>query len=122
MTMAEVRSAEVSKNFATYREMADGSRGTPEPVTMLHHNKPSVVSVAAGEWARLKRRDKRVMATDGGVRGADKDHPACVVATFRQQGRPEDFVVYLPISPHAAIGRRKAASQAGQNPSVDFGV
>jgi hypothetical protein len=29
---------------------------------------------------------------------ADKDHPACVVATYRQQGRPEDFVVYLPIS------------------------
>ena len=29
---------------------------------------------------------------------ADKDHPACVVATFRQEGRPEDMVVYLPIS------------------------
>ena len=29
---------------------------------------------------------------------ADKDHPACVVATFRRQGRPEDFVLYLPIS------------------------
>lgn len=29
---------------------------------------------------------------------ADKDHPACIVATFRQQGRPEDFVLYLPIS------------------------
>jgi len=29
---------------------------------------------------------------------ADKDHPACVVATYRQQGRPEDFVIYLPIS------------------------
>ena len=33
-----------------------------------------------------------------GADGADKDHPACVVATFRQQGRPEDFVIYLPIS------------------------
>lgn len=29
---------------------------------------------------------------------ADKDHPACIVATFRREGRPEDFVVYLPIS------------------------
>lgn len=29
---------------------------------------------------------------------ADKDHPACVVATFRRQGRPENFVLYLPIS------------------------
>jgi hypothetical protein len=33
-----------------------------------------------------------------GATGADKDHPACVVATFRRQGRAEDFVVYLPIS------------------------
>lgn len=34
----------------------------------------------------------------GGAGTGDKDHPACVVATYRQQGRPEDFVVYLPIS------------------------
>jgi hypothetical protein len=34
----------------------------------------------------------------GGTTTADKDHPACVVATFRRQGRPEDFDVYLPIS------------------------
>jgi hypothetical protein len=37
---------------------------------------------------------RRAGATDT----ADKDHPACVVATYRKQGRPEDFVVYLPIS------------------------
>ena len=35
---------------------------------------------------------------------ADKDHPACVVATFRRQGRPEDFVIYLPISHTAPSG------------------
>ncbi len=29
---------------------------------------------------------------------ADKDHPACVVATFRKSGNDEDFVVYLPVS------------------------
>ncbi len=29
---------------------------------------------------------------------ADKDHPACVIATFRNQGVADDFVVYLPIS------------------------
>ena len=33
-----------------------------------------------------------------GADTADKDHPACVVATYRQQDRPEDFVIYLPIS------------------------
>lgn len=59
--MPDVSSAEVSKNFGAYREMAEGS---PEPVTVLHYNKPSVVIVAADEYARLKRRDKRVMATE----------------------------------------------------------
>ena len=29
---------------------------------------------------------------------ADKEHPACVIATFRHEGVPEDFVVYLPVS------------------------
>ena len=29
---------------------------------------------------------------------ADKDHPACVIATFRNEGVADDFVVYLPIS------------------------
>lgn len=37
-----------------------------------------------------------------GATGAD--HPACVVATFRQIGRPEDFVIYLPISHTAPSG------------------
>jgi hypothetical protein len=33
-----------------------------------------------------------------GAGTADKDHPACVVATFRREGKAEEFVVYLPIS------------------------
>jgi PHD/YefM family antitoxin component YafN of YafNO toxin-antitoxin module len=64
VAMAEVSSTEVSKNFSTYREMADGSRGAPEPVLVLHYNKPSVVIVAAEEYARLKRRDRVVGATE----------------------------------------------------------
>jgi hypothetical protein len=62
--MAEISSAEVSKNFSTYREMADGSRGVPEPVLVLHYNKPSVVILAADEYVRLKRRDRVVGATE----------------------------------------------------------
>jgi hypothetical protein len=31
------------------------------------------------------------------ARTADKDHPACVVAIFRRDDRPGDFVIYLPI-------------------------
>ena len=33
-----------------------------------------------------------------GAPSADKDRPACVVTTFRRHGRPDDFVIYLPIS------------------------
>jgi hypothetical protein len=29
---------------------------------------------------------------------AHKDHPACVVLTFRPRGEPQEMVVYLPIS------------------------
>jgi len=64
VAMVEVSSAEVQRHFGTYREKAEGSRGEPEPVMVMHYNKPSVVIVAASEYARLKRRDKRVLATE----------------------------------------------------------
>lgn len=60
----EVSSAEVQRNFGTYRELAEGNSGAPEPVTVLHYNKPSVVIVSADEYARLKRRDKQVLAAE----------------------------------------------------------
>jgi hypothetical protein len=41
---------------------------------------------------------RRSISGGGGSGTADKDHPACVVAAFRRQGRPEDFVLCLPIS------------------------
>ena len=62
--MANVTSAEVQRNFSLYREMAEGVRGAPEPVTVLHGEKPSVVILSAAEFARLKQRDKRAMATE----------------------------------------------------------
>lgn len=34
----------------------------------------------------------------GATTTGDKDHPARVVATYRKEGRPEDYVAYLPIS------------------------
>jgi PHD/YefM family antitoxin component YafN of YafNO toxin-antitoxin module len=62
--MVSVSSTEVQRDFGVYREMAEGSRGTPEPVTVLHGDKPSVVIISAAEFARLKQRDKRAMATE----------------------------------------------------------
>ena len=42
-----------------HRERAEGSReAAPEPVRVMHDNKPSVVAVEALEWEHLKRRTK----------------------------------------------------------------
>ena len=65
--MVDATSAEVQRNFAIYREMAEGSRGAPEPVTVLHGDRPSVVILSAVEFARLKQRDAR-LPLGGGAR------------------------------------------------------
>ncbi len=62
--MVSVTSAEVQRDFAVYREVAEGARGAPEPVTVLHGDRPSVVILSADEFARLKLRDKQSMATE----------------------------------------------------------
>ena len=63
--MLDVSSAEVSKRFGIYRERAEGSQeAAPEPVRVMHYNKPSVVIVEASEWERLKRRDKMSLAIE----------------------------------------------------------
>ena len=62
--MVEASSADVSRVFGSYRELADGSRGKAEAVTVMHYDKPSVVILSVDEYERLKRRDKRVLATE----------------------------------------------------------
>ena len=62
--MVEISSAEMQRNFGTYREVAEGTRAAPEAVTVLHYNKPFVVIMSAAEYARLKRRDKQVVLTE----------------------------------------------------------
>jgi hypothetical protein len=59
--MVDVSAAEVQRNFGAYRERAEGTHGTPEPVTVMHYNKPSVVIIGAEEYERLKRKDAAVM-------------------------------------------------------------
>jgi PHD/YefM family antitoxin component YafN of YafNO toxin-antitoxin module len=49
----------VGRNFSEYRTKAES-----EPVIVLHYNKPSVVIIAASEFERLKRRDKKVMSIE----------------------------------------------------------
>jgi PHD/YefM family antitoxin component YafN of YafNO toxin-antitoxin module len=57
--MVEISSAEVGRHFSHYREKAE-----LEPVVVLHYNKPSVVIVAASEFERLKRRDKKALSIE----------------------------------------------------------
>ena len=69
--MAEASSAEVQRNFGAYRERAEGANGAPEPVTVMHYNKPSVVIIAAEEYDRLKRRDGMLMMAAEAMPGFD---------------------------------------------------
>ena len=57
--MPEITSVEAQKNFGEFRVLAER-----EPVFVLHYNKPSVVILSADEYARLKRRDRKVVATE----------------------------------------------------------
>lgn len=57
--MPQVSSSDVQKDFGAYRTLAENG-----PVHVTHKDQPSVVIVAADEYARLKRRDKVVMATE----------------------------------------------------------
>jgi prevent-host-death family protein len=59
VAMPQVSSGDVQKNFGEYRTIAEA-----EPVHVSHYNKPSVVIVSAEEYARLKKRDKQIMATE----------------------------------------------------------
>jgi hypothetical protein len=62
--MIAATATEVQRDFAFYREVAEGARGAPEPVTVMEGGHASVVIVSAVEFARLTRRDKRSVATE----------------------------------------------------------
>jgi prevent-host-death family protein len=59
MTKLLVTSAEFQKGFGRYREAA-----LKEPVTITNHGRESLVLMAADEYHRLKRRERRVMGLD----------------------------------------------------------
>lgn len=57
--MPQVSSSDVQKDFGAYRTLAESG-----PVHVTHKDQPSVVILTADEYARLKRRDKGVTATE----------------------------------------------------------
>ena len=63
--MIDASSADVSRRFSAFREVAEGVGGAaPEPVRVMLYNKPAVVIVQADEYERLKRRDKLALAIE----------------------------------------------------------
>ncbi|HEX2886722.1 type II toxin-antitoxin system prevent-host-death family antitoxin [Vineibacter terrae] len=59
MSSSRATSAEVQKNFGRYQDEA-----RRHPVTVTRHGRPSVVIVAADEFERLRRRDRRSLAVE----------------------------------------------------------
>ena len=59
MAHLSVTSAEFQKGFGRFREAA-----LKEPVTITNHGRDSLVLMAADEYKRLKRRERRVMGLD----------------------------------------------------------
>ena len=95
--MADVSSAEVQRNFGAYRERAEGAHGTPEPVMVMHYNKPSVVIIAVDEYERLKRKDA-VIAMAEAMPSFERDEAVPVPTPSRRLGFmageiavPDDF-------------------------------
>jgi len=96
--MVDVSSAEVQRNFGAYRERAEGAHGTPEPVIVMHYNKPSVVIIAAEEYERLKRKDGMVMIAAEAMPSFELGEAVPAVKPARRLGFmagevsvPEDF-------------------------------
>lgn len=56
MAHLSVTSAEFQKGFGRFREAA-----LKEPVTITNHGRDSLVLMAADEYKRLRRRERRVM-------------------------------------------------------------
>ncbi|HZL00594.1 MAG TPA: type II toxin-antitoxin system prevent-host-death family antitoxin [Caulobacteraceae bacterium] len=59
MAHDSVTSAQFQKSFGRYREAA-----LKAPVTITNHGRESLVLMAADEYQRLRRRERRVMGLD----------------------------------------------------------
>ena len=81
MPRVSVTSAEFQKGFGRYREAA-----LKEPVTITNHGRDSLVLMAADEYRRLKRRERRVMGlddfTDADIAAIEASEPPEEAAAF----------------------------------------
>jgi prevent-host-death family protein len=77
----KVTSAEFQKGYGRYREAA-----LKAPVTITNHGRDSLVLLAADEYRRLKRRERRVMGlddfTDADIAAIEASEPPPEAAAF----------------------------------------
>ena len=81
MAKVSVTSAEFQKGFGRYREAA-----LKEPLTITNHGRESLVLMAADEYRRLKRRERRVMGledfSDADLAAIEASQPPADAAAF----------------------------------------
>lgn len=84
MPNLSVTSAEFQKGFGRYREAA-----LREPVTITNHGRDSLVIMAADEYQRLKRRERRVMGledfTDADIAAIESSEAPPEAAAFNDE-------------------------------------
>jgi prevent-host-death family protein len=59
MSMIKISAAEFQRDSARYQELAQD-----EPVAILQNGEERAVIISAGEYRRLKRRDRQVLVLD----------------------------------------------------------
>jgi prevent-host-death family protein len=81
MAHPSVTSAEFQKGFGRYREAA-----LKAPLIITNHGRDSVVLMAADEYRRLKRRERRVMGledfTEGDIAAIEASEPPANATAF----------------------------------------
>lgn len=81
MSKQSITSAEFQKGFGRYREAA-----LKEPLVITNHGRDSLVLMAADEYRRLKRRERRVMGledfTDADLEAVEASAPPAEAAAF----------------------------------------
>ena len=81
MPNPSVTSAEFQKGFGRFREAA-----LKEPLTITNHGRDSLVLMAADEYRRLKRRERRVMGlddfTDADIAAVEASQPPGEASAF----------------------------------------
>lgn len=81
MARKTITSVEFQKSFGRYRE-----RALKEPVTITHHGRESLVLMAAEEYRRLKRRQRRVMGL--------ADFTDAEIAAIEKSEAPDEAVAF----------------------------